>query len=291
MGVTPAGAAAGARPRRAARGCRTWPARCSCTTRWSTTRCALVLATRDAGRARPARRRRLDRLRRHPARLARHRRRRPGAGADARPRLRAAAGRLRRHPRTCCATGWCSSYDALADGVSVEPRRSPGCCRPSPLPQVNAVRSKAIRWRPPMPRRRRRPAVGDRASASAGPVDLPSLQRGEIRDPALSAALRKLELTVRRKLDGLLQGDHLGLVPGPGTEPGESRDYQPGDDVRRMDWAVTARTTEPHVRQTDRRPGAGDLAGGRPVAPASTSAPPAARSATWPSPRPPPSRT
>ena len=80
-------------------------------------------------------------------------------------------------------------------------------------------------------------------------VDLPSLKRGEIRDPALTAALRKLELTVRRKLDGVLHGDHLGLLPGPGSEPGESRIYQPGDDVRRMDWPVTARTTHPHVRQ------------------------------------------
>jgi uncharacterized protein (DUF58 family) len=80
-------------------------------------------------------------------------------------------------------------------------------------------------------------------------VDLPSLQRGEIRDPQLSAALRKLELTVTRKLDGVLHGDHLGLIPGPGSEPGESRLYQPGDDVRRMDWSVTARTTHPHVRQ------------------------------------------
>jgi uncharacterized protein (DUF58 family) len=69
--------------------------------------------------------------------------------------------------------------------------------------------------------------------------------------PAEAAAvLRRLELNVRRRLDGLLQGNHLGLVPGPGSEPGESRDYHPGDDVRRMDWAVTARTTVPHVRQT-----------------------------------------
>ena len=47
----------------------------------------------------------------------------------------------------------------------------------------------------------------------------------------------------------MLHGDHLGLLPGPGSEPGESRLYQPGDDVRRMDWSVTARTTHPHVRQ------------------------------------------
>jgi len=62
--------------------------------------------------------------------------------------------------------------------------------------------------------------------------------------------LSKLQLLVTRKLDGLLQGDYLGLLPGPGTEPGESREYRAGDDVRRMDWPVTARTTVPHVRQT-----------------------------------------
>ncbi len=70
------------------------------------------------------------------------------------------------------------------------------------------------------------------------------------RDGRMEASLRALELTVRGRLDGLLQGNHLGLVPGPGSEPGEARAYQPGDDVRRMDWAVTARTTQPHVRQT-----------------------------------------
>ena len=79
-------------------------------------------------------------------------------------------------------------------------------------------------------------------------VDLPSLKRGEIRDPALTAALRKLELTVRRKLDGVLHGDHPGCCPV--RDPSrESRLYQLGDDVRRMDWSVTARTTHPHVRQ------------------------------------------
>lgn len=62
--------------------------------------------------------------------------------------------------------------------------------------------------------------------------------------------LRRLELTVRRRLDGLLQGDHLGLVPGSGSEAGDSRTYHPGDDVRRMDWPVTARTQIPHIRET-----------------------------------------
>jgi uncharacterized protein (DUF58 family) len=61
--------------------------------------------------------------------------------------------------------------------------------------------------------------------------------------------LRRLELIVSRRLDGLLNGEHIGLLPGPGTELAEARVYQPGeDDVRLMDWAVTARTTTPHVR-------------------------------------------
>jgi uncharacterized protein (DUF58 family) len=59
-----------------------------------------------------------------------------------------------------------------------------------------------------------------------------------------------LELTVTRRLDGLLQGDHRGLVPGHGSELGEAREYQPGDDVRRIDWNVTARMQTTHVRET-----------------------------------------
>lgn len=82
------------------------------------------------------------------------------------------------------------------------------------------------------------------------PLAPPSFGSGELSDPKLSAALRTLELTVRHKLDGVLHGDHLGLIPGPGSEPGDAREYQPGDDVRQMDWSVTARTTHPHVRQT-----------------------------------------
>lgn len=92
------------------------------------------------------------------------------------------------------------------------------------------------------------PAAGE-AAHEAHSIHPPSFGRGEIGDPKLASALRTLELTVRRKLDGVLQGNHLGLIPGPGSEPGESRMYQPGDDVRRMDWSVTARTTHPHVRQ------------------------------------------
>jgi uncharacterized protein (DUF58 family) len=73
--------------------------------------------------------------------------------------------------------------------------------------------------------------------------------------PAISGTpaaevLRRLELSVTRRLDGLLQGDHRGLTPGHGSEPGDIRAYQPGDDVRRIDWNVTARLRETHVRDT-----------------------------------------
>jgi len=66
---------------------------------------------------------------------------------------------------------------------------------------------------------------------------------------APAASVRRLSLQVAHRLDGLLQGDHLGYLPGPGTEPAEARTYSPGDDVRRIDWAVTARTGDPYVRQ------------------------------------------
>lgn len=62
-------------------------------------------------------------------------------------------------------------------------------------------------------------------------------------------ALRRLELQIVRRLEGFLHGEHLGLLPGPGTDLAEARYYLAGeDDVRRMDWAVSARTTIPHVR-------------------------------------------
>lgn len=70
-------------------------------------------------------------------------------------------------------------------------------------------------------------------------------------DPATFDRLRHLDLTVSRRVEGLLQGDHRGLLPGPGRTPGEARPYEPGDDVRRIDWNVTARTQRTHVRDTE----------------------------------------
>lgn len=66
--------------------------------------------------------------------------------------------------------------------------------------------------------------------------------------PMSPAVLRALELSVRRRVDGLLPGEHRAASLGMGTELAQIRPYQPGDDVRRIDWNVTARTRVPHVR-------------------------------------------
>ena len=67
---------------------------------------------------------------------------------------------------------------------------------------------------------------------------------GPIPDPLL----RALDFDVRRRIEGLLLGDFRSPLLGHGTELAQIRRYVPGDDVRDMDWNVTARTGEPHVR-------------------------------------------
>jgi len=79
-----------------------------------------------------------------------------------------------------------------------------------------------------------------------GPANLPP--RATHTGP--DEVLRRLDLAVAHKLDGLLHGEYQGLVPGHGSELGETRGYSPGDDVRRIDWNVTARMQAPHVRDT-----------------------------------------
>ncbi len=61
--------------------------------------------------------------------------------------------------------------------------------------------------------------------------------------------LRRLEWTVLRRLDGLLQGDYRTLWRGTGLDLADLREYQHADDVRHIDWNVTARLQVPHVRQ------------------------------------------
>ncbi len=66
--------------------------------------------------------------------------------------------------------------------------------------------------------------------------------------PMPETLLRALDLQVRRRIDGLLQGDFQATSLGPGVELAQVRRYEPGDDVRQIEWNVTARTGEPHVR-------------------------------------------
>jgi uncharacterized protein (DUF58 family) len=61
--------------------------------------------------------------------------------------------------------------------------------------------------------------------------------------------LQRLDWQVIRRLDGLLQGDYRSLFYGYGMDLADLREYQPGDDIRYIDWNVTARMATPYVRQ------------------------------------------
>jgi uncharacterized protein (DUF58 family) len=67
--------------------------------------------------------------------------------------------------------------------------------------------------------------------------------------PTSEAILRRLEWTVIRRLDGLLQGDYRTLFRCAGLDLAELREYQLHDDVRHIDWNVTARLQSPYVRE------------------------------------------
>ena len=156
--------------------------------------------------------------------------RRPGAGADPRAHLHHTPGRLRHRPR------------------GAPPPAAADLRRPRP-------RHRHRRADQPHPRHR----AGDVGVAEAQRVDPPDAvtacnARPPVRWPdgpppaAVVELVRSLEITIGRRVDTTLHGNYQGITPGHGSEPGESRPYQPGDDVRRIDWNVTARTGETHVR-------------------------------------------
>jgi uncharacterized protein (DUF58 family) len=66
--------------------------------------------------------------------------------------------------------------------------------------------------------------------------------------PTPEALVRALDLTVGRRVRGLFPGEHRARELGSGLDLAQIRPYEPGDDVRRIDWNVTARTSVPHVR-------------------------------------------
>src|SRR6188768_1266554 len=67
--------------------------------------------------------------------------------------------------------------------------------------------------------------------------------------PSAEQVLKRLEWTVIRRLDGLLQGNYRTLFRGSGLDLANLREYTIQDDVRHIDWNVTARVQTPYVRQ------------------------------------------
>jgi uncharacterized protein (DUF58 family) len=86
------------------------------------------------------------------------------------------------------------------------------------------------------PRLRVVPPPPDRSPERPGPGPVPP------------QVLRSLDLAVMRRVESLIPGEHLTPQVGGGTDLAMIRPYRPGDDVRHIDWNVTARMSEPHVR-------------------------------------------
>ena len=95
------------------------------------------------------------------------------------------------------------------------------------------------------------PRSASGASPPGGHHQRPGEASSTVLTPAPSSAealLRRLEWTVIRRLDGLLQGDYRTLLRGAGLDLADLREYQHHDDVRHIDWNLTARLNVPHVR-------------------------------------------
>lgn len=86
-------------------------------------------------------------------------------------------------------------------------------------------------------------AGGTRGIGGARPPDKPGP------GPLPDALLRTLRPVMRRRIEGFAAGEHASNLLGEGTELAQVRPYEPGDDVRRIDWNATARTGEPHARK------------------------------------------
>jgi uncharacterized protein (DUF58 family) len=97
---------------------------------------------------------------------------------------------------------------------------------------------------------RRRPRRGE-AAAPRSRVAITAPERTPERPgpgPIPPTVLRSLDLAVLRRVESLVPGEHLTSQVGGGTELAMIRPYRHGDDVRHIDWNVTARMREPHVR-------------------------------------------
>ncbi len=91
-----------------------------------------------------------------------------------------------------------------------------------------------------------------RKSPAPAPHAVPNPPRGTVATAPVHGqaerVLRRLEWTVLKRLDGVLMGDYRTLMRGAGLDLADLREYQLHDDVRHIDWNVTARLQQPHVR-------------------------------------------
>lgn len=87
------------------------------------------------------------------------------------------------------------------------------------------------------------------AAASSGQAQISGLPRAKTAAPHAEQWLQRLEWTVLKRLDGQLQGDYRSLFRGTGLVLADLREYQVHDDVRHIDWNVTARMQTPYVRE------------------------------------------
>ena len=176
----------------------------------------LVAATRDPERFGIKDLAQVPHVRREPARVDPPDRGRARARVPARPRLRAARGRDRHGARR-----------AAPPPRARRTKRSPKALAPDELVQ-------RVMQHIPAPEKPLETHV--RVAAS--------------RCERLSRVLRRrLEWTVIRRLDGLLHGDYRTLFRGFGLDLADLREYQYHDDVRHIDWNVTARLQTPYVRE------------------------------------------
>ena len=129
-----------------------------------------------------------------------------------------------------------------------------------PAPRIApASRTRRRRSRPPACRRRRPTRPRDEpASAAPGSASVAEVAtRGGV--------LRRLELEVLRRLDGIAQRRPPRPALGPGSERAGAREYAPGDDARLIDWNLTARSAATYVRTHRGRPRGRDLDRRRPL--------------------------
>ena len=182
-----------------------------------------------AGQVRAGRHGALHLLRRQPARPDQPRPVGEGARVHPRPRLRRRAGRrVAREGRAPAPARAQLPGPRRAGGRRQDPRRGDReGDRAGARPEQAGDRSLTIA--PETTEFARRP---DRPGPGALPETL----------------LRALDLTIGRRIEGMLAGDHRSSVLGAGSELAQVRPYIPGDDVRRIEWNVTARTGETHVR-------------------------------------------